>query len=169
MVAAILPIVDGSPKPKICKTRKCPPLAPLPETCKYRHKTPPSYLPPPPPISHPCQQTESCPFPPSSTSPTFSSSSKHHTIHYTPTQLPFTRARSGVFYFVNLYIYLLLIILFFTKGVEAGGGKGGINSVFIGGLGGRVGAFTGRMFVNISLERTFVFPNTSEFEIQSEF
>ena len=65
------------------------------------------------------------------------------------------------------------------QGVEAGG-RGGIDifshvlfqnySVFSEGLGEREGIFTGMRFDgDILLRKTFVFPNTSEFKIQSEF
>ena len=178
LVAAISPIVDGEPRVKKYRTRKRSPRVPLTDSCTYRHKTPPPYPPPPPPISYPCQQPQSSPLPPSPTSATFSSSPNHPPIHSTPTHSSFIRARSGISFIVNLYIYLFLILLFFTRGVEAGG-RDGINifsdflfpndSVFIEGLRGRAGVFTGVMHENISFDKTFVFPNTSEFKIQSRF
>ena len=61
LVSAISPIVGEEPKVREGMIRKRPPLV------SYRHKTPPSHLPPPHPISHPLQSppcTFSSPLPP---------------------------------------------------------------------------------------------------------
>ena len=148
LVSAISPIIDGKPKVLKCRKRKRLPLVTYPDTCTYRHKKPPSYPPPPPPISHSCQPRPCTPSSPLSSSPPStinSPSSKSPQFHSTSTQSTFKRSLSGKL-LTNLYIYLFLVLLFFTQGVEAGG-RGGVNffsfvslqndSVFIQRAGGR--------------------------------
>jgi len=148
LVSAISPIIDGPPKMlKYRKIKRFPPVT-FPDTCTYRHKKPPSYPPPPLPISHSCQPCPCTPSSPLSSSPpttTNSPSSKSPQIHSTSTHSTFKRSLGGKI-LTNLYIYLFLVLLFFTQGVEAGG-RGGFNlfsfdslqngSVFIQRAGGR--------------------------------
>jgi len=178
LVSAISPIIEGAPKVKKYRAKKRLPRVSLADTCTYRHMTPPSYLPPPPPISHPlqsppCSSSSPLPLP----SQTYSSTPKSPPTHSTPQHSPFTRTLSGKF-LNKLYISLFFILLFFTLGVEGGGRDVNIyphflfsnDSVFIEGLGGGGGIFTGVTFDgNISFDKTFAFPNTSEFKIPSGF
>ena len=123
LVTAISPIVEREPKVTKYRIKKRLPQVFLPDTCTYRHRTPPSNLPPPPPISHPSQSPpcmQHSPSPPSPPSPTCSSPPKSPPIHPKHTHSPFTRALSGKIIF-KLYIYLIFILLFFTQGIEAGG------------------------------------------------
>ena len=152
----------------------------FPDTCTYHHKKPPSYPPPPLPISHSCQPCPCTPSPPLSSSPpptTNSPSSKSPQIHSTSTHSTFKRSLGGKI-LTNLYIYLFLVLLFFTQGVEAGG-RGGFNlfsfdslqngSVFIQQVGGRGGGFFRGVTCDNSLNKTFVFSHTPEAKIQSGF
>jgi len=183
LAAAISPILDGEPeiKQKRLTRKELPPLS-LPDTFANHHTTPPSCPPSQLPIPHPCQPCPISPSPALSTptpSTPVSSPSHSSSNHSTPTFSSFTRAIGGKF-LVNLYIYLFLLLLFFTWGVQAGGVGGCLelssqflsvnDTVFIDGIGGRGGIFTGAIYgQNRSFHKTFVFPNTSEYKIQVEF
>jgi len=179
LVSAISPIIEGEPKIIKYRVKKRLPLVSYPDTCTYHLKKPPSYPPPPPPISHPCHPRPCTPLSPLPTTPpttAHSPSSKPPQTHSTSTHSSYNRSLSGKL-LSNLYICILIVLLFLIQGGEAGG-RGGVNmfssilfqnnSVFIEGIGGREGIFTG-VTCNNSFNKTFVFPHTPEVNIQSGF